>query len=438
MASVVQNKRTSESKFVSICADGSEGTPDVDISFREPLLSRPSDHYMVGVDNLTVNMNHLSMMRQSTGIEDFVFRIGRFSNVVGVNEFDPAAGTTPEEQLAAGGPVIAGPGELKAVVFGAPINNVQPFYIEQNYQSFNQFVLALKEYISVLNEKVLSVDLNDGFYANGFNVIAPGAAAGNPPVIPNQAQLDAQAAAVHLSMTIGPDGKLRLLGSRAFWANYFVYIPNAEYQYLLMGQKMAYPYCVSLDAAGTAHAPFIAESATKFLYQANGVPADFEGYTAGSISNAITLAHVEYRNQVYTLQLGANLLSSSDRRIALEIGTSLPIINNPMVDHNQVHPDYTVGRWMWNPRAQLNSLASGIDLRFNTLAPAIHEFQNSTDRVQYHSLMPQDKITSLRLKLYSRIRVYNEGKDRFEMEQVVMPMGITDWWHCRLHFVSKD
>ena len=81
MASVVQNKRTSESKFVSICADGSEGTPDVDISFREPLLSRPSDHYMVGVDNLTINMNHLSMMRQSTGIEDFVFRIGRFSNL---------------------------------------------------------------------------------------------------------------------------------------------------------------------------------------------------------------------------------------------------------------------------------------------------------------------------------------------------------------------
>ena len=48
MASVVQNKRTSESKFVSIFSDGSDGKPDVDIGFREPLLSRPSDHYMVG------------------------------------------------------------------------------------------------------------------------------------------------------------------------------------------------------------------------------------------------------------------------------------------------------------------------------------------------------------------------------------------------------
>ena len=38
MSTVVQNKRTSESKYVSIFNDGGDGTPDVDISFREPLL----------------------------------------------------------------------------------------------------------------------------------------------------------------------------------------------------------------------------------------------------------------------------------------------------------------------------------------------------------------------------------------------------------------
>ena len=436
MASVVQNKRTSESKFVSVCADGSEGSPDVDISFTEPLLARPSDHYMVGVDNLTVNMNHFPMMRTSTGPDDFVFRIGRFSNVVAQNMFDPALGTTPEEQVQGGGPLVAAAGELKLTSFGAPLAALEPFYIEQNYQTFNQFVLALKEYISLVNETVLSVALNDGFYANGFNIIAPGAAVGG--VVPNQAQLDAQEAAVHLSMTIGPDGKLRLQGSRAFWANYFVYIPKAEYQYLLMGNRMASPFCVSMDADGKAHAPFIAESDARFLYFQAGVPVNFTAYDPGQISNATTLAHLAYRNKVFTLQLGANLLSSSDRRIALEIGTSLPIINNPMVDHNQVHPDYTVGRWMWNPRAQLESSGTGIDLRYGCLAPAVHEFQNSTDRVQYHSLMPQDKITFLRLKMYCRVRVYNEARDRFEMDTVVMPMGITDWWHCRLHFVSKD
>ena len=45
------NKRTTESKYVSCFADHQ---PDVDITFRDVLLSRPTDHYLVGVDNLSV------------------------------------------------------------------------------------------------------------------------------------------------------------------------------------------------------------------------------------------------------------------------------------------------------------------------------------------------------------------------------------------------
>jgi hypothetical protein len=100
MASVVQNKRTSESKYVTIFSDGSDGSPDVDISFREPLLSRPSDHFMVGVDNLTVNMNSLSMIEKNNSEahdpDDFIFQIGRLTGVVDVaqgpaNPADPLA-----------------------------------------------------------------------------------------------------------------------------------------------------------------------------------------------------------------------------------------------------------------------------------------------------------------------------------------------------------
>ena len=433
MASVVQNKRTSESKFVSICADGSDGTPDVDISFKEPLLGRPSDHYMVGVDNLTVNMNHLSMLRQSEGPDDYVFRIGRFSDDGANNVFDPLAGTSPIQQITAPG---ADP-EAWADILGAPLNTVQPFSIEQNYQTFNQLALAVNEYISVLNEKVFSVALADGLLAGGYNIILPNApAAGGPPNVPaNQALLDSEAAIKHLTMSIGPDGRLRIIGTRAFWANYFIYVPKPEYQYMLMGRKMSQPF-ISLDADGNPWEPVAGEYLTDLLW--NPFPHGFVGYNGAQINGATTAAHLAYRNKKFQMQFGANLLSSSDRRISLELGTSLPIINNPMVDHNQVHPDYTVGRWMWNPRAQLNSAASGLDLGYRCLAPAIHEFQNSTDRVQYHSLMPQDKITFLRVKLYCRIRVYDEDKDRFSMEQVIMPMALNDWWHCRLHFVSKD
>ena len=53
------NKRGSESKYVSLFADS---RPDVDVTFRDPLLTRPTSHYVVGVDNLTVCSKALSMI----------------------------------------------------------------------------------------------------------------------------------------------------------------------------------------------------------------------------------------------------------------------------------------------------------------------------------------------------------------------------------------
>ena len=41
------NKRTTETKFVTCFADA---RPDVDITFRDVLLTRPADHYLVGID----------------------------------------------------------------------------------------------------------------------------------------------------------------------------------------------------------------------------------------------------------------------------------------------------------------------------------------------------------------------------------------------------
>ena len=288
MASVVQNKRTSESKFVSICADGSDGTPDVDISFKEPLLGRPSDHYMVGVDNLTVNMNHLSMLRQSEGPDDYVFRIGRFSDDGNDNIFDPLAGLSPVEQIIAAG---VGDAEDWADILGAPLNTVEPFLIEQNYQTFNQLALAVNEYISVLNEKVFSVTLADGLLAGGYNIIVPNVpAAGGPPNVPaNQALLDSEAAIKHLTMSIGPDGRLRIIGTRAFWGNYFIYVPKPEYQYMLMGKKMSQPF-ISLDADGNLWEPVAGQLLAELLY--NPVPVGFVAYDGAQSAESAPVSSV--------------------------------------------------------------------------------------------------------------------------------------------------
>ena len=180
--------------------------------------------------------------------------------------------------------------------------------------------------------------------------------------------------------------------------------------------------------------PIVMQNATHVLFQAPVAAA----FTAASIATPTLPEHLVYRNTKYQMILNGNLWSTLDRRIAVEIGCSLPIVNNPMVDHNKEHPDFTIGRWMFNPRARASASASGRNAAMEVNAPSIIEYQNSTDRVAYHNLMPQDKVHTLRLRLYCRVRTYDASKDEYSMETKVIPTGKTDWWHCRIHFVSKD
>ena len=63
MATAV-HKKQSESKYVSCFADS---RPDVDITFRDVLLTRPTDHYLVGIDNFSMTNTSLSMIEPKTG-----------------------------------------------------------------------------------------------------------------------------------------------------------------------------------------------------------------------------------------------------------------------------------------------------------------------------------------------------------------------------------
>ena len=75
MSSVVANKRTSESKYVSVFADS---RPDVDITFKDALLSRPSNHFVVGVDNFGISLGSLPMCDPADAVPGFyIIRLGR-------------------------------------------------------------------------------------------------------------------------------------------------------------------------------------------------------------------------------------------------------------------------------------------------------------------------------------------------------------------------
>ena len=63
-------------------------------------------------------------------------------------------------------------------------------------------------------------------------------------------------------------------------------------------------------------------------------------------------------------------------------------------------------------------------------------FQGPRDRILYHTLRPQEHIQTVRIRLYARIRQYNEGTEAWYMQTIVLPTSETDWWHARLHFLT--
>jgi hypothetical protein len=351
------------------------------------------------------------------------------------------------------------------------------YRVTANIQSIQQLAFDLNIFFQ---------RINDEFIANGVeNAIALGGTSGANGAnhasrkigVDTGAGLD-NAVQVHADITGG--GKLRIMGTRIFWAAHFIRILKRQDMYMIDGRRRS-----TTDADGTYdESQFVftidgneilcgsKEVDTLRIFQRfsgdgtlcslNHLPGTLTGLGIivadyptfyPPIANQVaqltqvarllatghgTAANLPYRNEYKTFVFGANLLSTADRRVAIELQCSLPIINNPLVDHGQESADTVIGRWMMNPMVRIKTTTTGTSMTFESSAPDVYELQSGLDRVQYHSLMPQDKIHFVRLKMYARIREYNEKRDRYDMITVAYPMRKEDWWHARLHFVSKD
>ena len=445
MSGVIANKRNTESKYVSVFADS---RPDVDVTFGEELLSRPTDHFMVGVDNLTVSLNSLSMLDVEDG---FVIRFGaiRRPGVAAQGGASQYYDYGQDDQLNMNddfrASAIAGvfvPGD-DGIPYGIRSDGL-PFYNVQ------QFLKALREVANYFNQTIFTADIAHtlGNHHVGFAYDEGGAPAEGK----------------HLEFELRSDGKLEVVASRAFWANYFISIEKPKYQRILDGTRVvAGPKYIGLKpltghrsdvgisgvGAGGVGAAFVfyqqgpqnaADAALNPGEHRTALTADdLMRFRTGAVPNSNPLAYdYSYRNTKLRLCLLGNLWSTLDRRIALEMGCSLPLQNSPMIDHNEEAPDFALGRWMYNPRATQTLDTSGSNGATEVMCPSVVEYQNSTDRVCYHALRPQEKVQTIRLKLFVRVRAYNDLTDDFTMKTLECPTEKTDWWHTRLHFVSKD
>ena len=165
----------------------------------------------------------------------------------------------------------------------------------------------------------------------------------------------------------------------------------------------------------------------KFTAQVNGVP--FYQYLRGA-----SVDSREWRENFSSFRYVGNMFSTFDRRVCIEVGTSLPLQNSPLVEDNKEANDYILGRFFINPAVRVNTNNLGDKPEIGYHGPSVFTFMDGNQRVLYHHLHPQQKITTVRVKLYARIRAYDEAKDTWGMRVIALPTELTDWWHIRLHF----
>ena len=450
------NKRTTETKFVTLLADS---RPDVDITFRDPVLSRPTDHYLVGVDNFTLCSSGFSMIeprvtRHHTALIRIVRKPSAMmdSSYVGSNPDVPAGTQTIEQQLYDEGMPYE---QLVLAVAGIESSEIITC-VQQLLERLNRMAAIVNH--SMNSNQVQEVVINAGVNLEGYT-----------PAVAEDTE--------HLKFRISRDGKIIIEATNAFWACFAVEVPSLQNQYGFYGPDLGHvgpfysqtgrryltvdqhsgvasfgnmvtiakkPYVPATNANQTNwNAVALTETnpgvlTTNIVHQGNGVvtyldgtpdPATYATYINGTDPAAL------YKRTIF---LGGNVLSALDRRVALELGTSLPVKNSPMVNHQKETPDFVLGRWMMKPEQLLITNDQGQLPTHGTAISTTMEYQKASDRITYHELMPQQKLQVLRVRLYARIRKFNEIDETWSMRVIELPTTRTDWWHARIHFVSKD
>ena len=127
-----------------------------------------------------------------------------------------------------------------------------------------------------------------------------------------------------------------------------------------------------------------------------------------------------------------------DRRVTLEVGTSLPLKNSPMIDHGVEAPDFILGRYMFHQPYTLTADDKGQNPTLQIPGLGTRQMQGPKDRVCYHHLRPQQRIQNIRIRLWARVRSYDQPTQTWGMKTIECPVEAGDFWHLKLHFVEKN
>ena len=461
-------------KYVSAFVTGKNAT---ELTFQNPILNQSADHFKVGIDDLTVNLGNLSMLDFSDPTE-VLLRIKRRG--VTDQDYSESGDEAVVEDFLMPDYVLAGSAaELERTAAevdfaAAPVGSAEESRLRALLASFeapgsqrasfrdgfefkvDRVFNALTEIMDRFREIALSVSA----YANKYGLLEDDP---NSPghTIWNEFQNGYHAANQNLDLiqiNLTGNGQLEISASRVFWANFVIEVPLEKYRQILF--KDPDRRTISLHPGSGALEPnsnprilemsLLEDQLVDAQEALLGNPNDGGLQTAEQQAQAAVdgatpgvyvaiLIHDWDRNvadaSTRPLQyVGSGMLFSTiDRRVTLEIGCSLPIKNSPLIDHGVESPDYVLGRYMFHKPYTI-----GVGNLYSQSSVGVQTIQGARDRIVFHHLRPQQKIQTLRLRLWVRVRKYDTTTKKWNMETIMCPIDPQDYWHIRLQFVSKN
>ena len=99
-------------------------------------------------------------------------------------------------------------------------------------------------------------------------------------------------------------------------------------------------------------------------------------------------------------------------------------------------PDYALGRFLVNFQPTISQVSEKTGFILETTIGPV-KLASTDQRICYHHLRPQERVTLMRMKLWCRVRKYSAASDKWFMKTILCPMGPMDYWMAKLHFTTK-
>ena len=378
------------------------GSNNVDMSFTNPILPKSADHFKVGIDELTCNLNNLSLLEYVEG--DVLFRILRR----GYLQLD---NTSPETQNGASMSALyrlpPGPAENLE-----KYRDSVEFKIDRPYLTMLEVLERCQEIATSINTFIRLGLVNTGGAGNLYM----------SAITEDDAEDED-----FLQIELTPNGQLKFSGNKVFWADFTIQVPVEKYRQILFKDPDKEFIALHPGTGAIIDEPYVSGGGGGPNY--DFTPAALVPVWDGE-QDPLDGFPVQYA-------ASGNMLNMLDRRVTLDVGCSLPIKNSPMIDHDVEAPDFVLGRYMfYQPYTLTGKGIGGIpDLEIPGLGT--RQMQGPRDRVCYHHLRPQQRIQVLRIRLWARVRTYDNTTKKWGMKTVECPVEDGDYWHLKLHFIEK-